>query len=566
MGSHNFTNGASFASAGAAVLVETNPSTKCTNFDIRLSLVALYIRIQLGYLKEVANLLKEELGDIEAKNILENAIYLSSFGGVDYMAFIDNTYTHFTQSKMEEYVKMVLGNLTEVTKKICISKCWTFGCQPELKQQYSLSGKACVEELQTIASQHHNALSNVTRELESQLSGFNYMNFDFFNALNDMTSYLENYGSGFKVSDIACCGTGSHRGPGCGRVTAYELCSDLILTRNNNFLNVSSSFKANFPPYGETFFKYPTGRFCDGRNIPDFTALHANLSLWRPYLSYQPGKHQFLNGANFASAGAPVLSYVNPKVLPLDIQLGFFKNIASLWRQELGDAVANKRLNNAVVLISIGGIDYFAFWSEYPNATESEKQEYVNWVIGNITYTITEIYETGGRKFAFQNVAPLGCSPEAKQTSNLSDDECVEELLEMATLHNNALFNAAKELEIQLPAFKYLIFDYYNLLYDRIKHPSKYGFEVSNIACCGSGAYRGTDCGIGEYELCSDPNEYLFFDGDHLSERAYSQLSELLWSGGKNVTAPLNMKQLIALEELDQEIVKFTDHVMKFSI
>ncbi|KAK2654524.1 hypothetical protein Ddye_014380 [Dipteronia dyeriana] len=136
----------------------------------------------------------------------------------------------------------------------------------------------------------------------------------------------------------------------------------------------------------------------------------------------------------------------------------------------------------------------------------------------------------------------------------------------MATLHNHALFNAAKELQIQLPAFKYLIFDYYNLLYDRIKRPSKYGFEVSNIACCGSGANRGTDCGIGEYELCSDPNEYLFFDVFHLSKRVYSQLSELLWSGGKNVTAPLNMKQLIAHEELDQEIVKFSDHVMKFSI
>ncbi|TXG68215.1 hypothetical protein EZV62_003150 [Acer yangbiense] len=183
----------------------------------------LNIRIQLGYLKEVANLLKEELGDTEAKNILENAIYLSSFGGVDYMAFINNTYIDFTQSKMEEYVKMVLGNLTEVTKEIdemggrkfAFQNVGPLGCQPELKQQYNLSDKACVEELQTIASQHNNALSNVTRELESQLSGFNYLSFDFFNALNDMTSHLEKYG--FKVSDIASCGTGSRRGSDCGR-------------------------------------------------------------------------------------------------------------------------------------------------------------------------------------------------------------------------------------------------------------------------------------------------------------------------------------------------------------
>ena len=117
-----------------------------------------------------------------------------------------------------------------------------------LKQQYNLTGKACVEELQTIASLHNNALSNVTKELDSQLSGFNYLNFDFFNALNDMTSHPEKYGklyiyikrsdrhrsffdmsfnlinlsvydfawSGFKVADIAYYGKGAYRAIGCG--------------------------------------------------------------------------------------------------------------------------------------------------------------------------------------------------------------------------------------------------------------------------------------------------------------------------------------------------------------
>ncbi|KAK0595765.1 hypothetical protein LWI29_009786 [Acer saccharum] len=294
-------------------------------------------------------------------------------------------------------------------------------------------------------------------------------------------------------------------------------------------------------------------------------ALHANLSLWTPYLSDQPRKRKFLNGANFASAGATVLPFNDPDLLHLDIQLAFFKNVANLWRQELGNAEANKRLNNAVFLISIGGVDYFLFPSDKPNATESEKHEYVNWVIGNITNTITEIYEMGGRKFAFQNVAPVGCAPAVKQTYHIREDECMEELLELPKLHNNALINAVEELEIKLPEFKYLIFDYYNLVYDRVKHPFKYGIEVSNTACCGSGAYRGVDCGIGGYELCSDPNEYLYFDGNHLIERAYSQISELLWSGGKNVTKPLNMKQLIALEPHHEEIVKFSDHAMKSS-
>ncbi|KAG5538022.1 hypothetical protein RHGRI_025194 [Rhododendron griersonianum] len=75
-------------------------------------------------------------------------------------------------------------------------------------------------------------------------------------------------------------------------------------------------------------------------------------------------------------------------------------------------------------------------------------------------------YARGGRKIAFQNVGPLGCTPSNR--------------------------------------------------------PVNSSFKVGDSACCGTGEYRSKECRgnkrTTEYKLCDNPFEYVWWDGGHTTE------------------------------------------------
>lgn len=329
-------------------------------------------------------------------------------------------------------------------------------------------------------------------------------------------------------------------------VAMFVFGDSLFDAGNNVYLNKTG---ANVWPYGETFFHHPTGRVCDGRILPDFIAQYAKLPFLSPVL--QPGLQDVTNGVNFASAGAGVLAETYPGTLNIKMQLGYFEKVEKQLKEKLGDEKAKKLLSKAVYIFSIGGNDYISLYSASTNNSDmlepSHRRKYMGMVLGNFTSVIQAIYSKGGRKFGFQNVGPLGCSPSSKAMVSDSNIECVSKLLSLAKLHNIAFANILKKLTKQLPGFKYSVFDYLTSLRKRIHSCSKYGFKEGKTACCGSGRYRGTfSCGKNEtgYELCPDPNEYVWFDPGHPTEKTNQQLAELFWSGASNITSPYNLKSL----------------------
>nr|GMC89245.1 GDSL esterase/lipase 1-like [Ipomoea batatas] len=268
---------------------------------------------------------------------------------------------------------------------------------------------------------------------------------------------------------------------------------------NNNYINTTNDFSANFPPYGESFFP-PSGRFSNGRLIPDFIAEYAKLPLIPAYFRTKEGG--VTKGVNFASAGAGSLA-------------------ETYHGKMLGAKKSNKLLPDAVYMFSIGGNDYISplmsnsslFFSSY-----TEEEEYMDMVVGNFTTVIEEIYKEGGRKFVFVSLQALGCVPYARALNiqQTKSGDCMEKLQDLAKMHNEALLKAINKLEKNLQDFR-------------------------GIPSCGGKRQ------VKEYELCQNVGDYLFFDYGHATEKANRLTAKLLWEGSTYVIGPYNVKSLFQL-------------------
>lgn len=165
-------------------------------------------------------------------------------------------------------------------------------------------------------------------------------------------------------------------------------------TGNNNYIPTLA--KGNYKPYGINFpGGIPTGRFSDGKLIPDMIASTLGIEeTVPPFLNPNLSDDEIKKGACFASGGAGLDNKTNAVagVISLLKQTEYFQDYIEKLIKIVGQNDARRIVGDGLVIISAGNIDFGANY--YSHAPTGTSEFYRNLLFKNLQILIKVSYST----------------------------------------------------------------------------------------------------------------------------------------------------------------------------
>ncbi|XP_078170532.1 GDSL esterase/lipase At1g28580-like [Carex rostrata] len=300
------------------------------------------------------------------------------------------------------------------------------------------------------------------------------------------------------------------------------------------------------PPYGETYFHKPNGRWCDGRLIVDFIAEAYGLQLPPPSMAGNTPEY-FQHGASFAVAGSMALNNSAYKSVTglnrpgedhsLGIQLQSLKDLLPIIAQ--GSNTSAVMTSSLFVVGEIGGVDYIG--GLVNNISVEEMRSWVPSVVAAISSAVNDLISQGATTLIVPGNYAVGCAPWflAQFQSNNTEDydifKCIKRVNELSVYHNTLLMEELTKQRLLHPLTKIVYADYYGAQSQLFLNAKALGFTDPLYACCGAPGepYNWSvniQCGSQRSQSCPDPAKYISWDGNHLTEAANHKIAnEILY-------------------------------------
>ncbi|OMO81628.1 Lipase, GDSL [Corchorus olitorius] len=305
-------------------------------------------------------------------------------------------------------------------------------------------------------------------------------------------------------------------------------------------------------PNGNTFFRKPAGRYCDGKVIIDFIAEKLGLPYLSPYLDSIGAN--FRHGANFATGGSTIqpvdarISKLGFSPISLNIQLlqfeQFKERVTELYKEGVDSNIKGRLpipdyFSQALYTFDIGQNDLSA---ALKSMTEKQAMESVPGIINQLAQAVKRLHQQGAKTFWIHNTGPIGCLPAQivdypPQTENVDQNGCIRSQNEIAEEFNRQLKDRISQLRLQLPDAVLIYVDIYSAKYSLISEAKKHGFSNPLKYCCGH--YRDSLCWRkkivnGTENLrtsCSNSSAYISWDGIHYSHAANQWVANKVVNG-----------------------------------
>lgn len=193
-------------------------------------------------------------------------------------------------------------------------------------------------------------------------------------------------------------------------------------------------------------------------------------------------------------------------------------NLAWEVSEYIGVEASHGIPSQTLITIWIGSNDYLS--GRYDTDPEKSTSATVSSIQNNIEYLI----QNGAKHFLIVNLSDLGTTPKAYAQGA----QFAARLSLLSRLHNQKLAAMLAKLRMQHPDVQLLGFDLIPHFNDLLLHPEKYHLINLKDACYDGdyGSLDGTENKT--YQLCSNPNEYIYWDFVHPSKTIHDNLANII--------------------------------------